>query len=92
MESAAIAESARQSQTPFLAIRAISDSATMSIPDSVTKFTGPYGDVRILPLILSLLQRPADILALVTLARGFRAATRTLAWIGRRHDTVFPTQ
>ena len=91
MESAAIAETARQNQTPFLAIRAISDSATMSIPESVTKFTGPYGDVRVLPLILSLLQRPSDIAALITLARGFRAAARTLAWIGQRRDAIFPT-
>ena len=90
MESAAIAETARENHTPFLAIRAISDSSTMSIPDSVTKFTDPYGQVRVPILMLSLLKRPADVLALINMARGFRAAVRTLAWIGRRRDTIFP--
>lgn len=89
MESAAIAETARENHTPFIAIRAISDSSTMSIPDMVTKFTGPYGQVRMSSLMLSLLKRPADILALIAMARGFRAALRTLAWIGQRRDTVF---
>jgi len=90
MESAAIAETARENHAPFLAIRAISDSSSMSIPESVTKFTGPYGQVRLPILILSLLHRPADVLALITMARGVRAAVRTLAWIGQRRDTVFP--
>ena len=90
MESAAIAETACRNQTPFLVIRAVSDSSTMSIPDSVTKFSGPYGEVHVLRLILSLLRRPADIGELVTLARGFRAAIRTLEWIGRRRDALFP--
>lgn len=89
MESAAIAEVARLNQAPFIVIRAISDSSTMSIPDSVTKFTGPYGEVRIFNLILSMLKRPADIRELLDLARGYRAAVNTLRWIGEHREAVF---
>lgn len=89
MESAAIAEIARLNQTPFLAIRAVSDSSGMSIPDSVMKFTNPYGEVRILNLILSLLKRPADVRELIALARGYRSAVNTLRWIGQRRDSIF---
>lgn len=91
MESAAIAETAWQNQIPFLAIRAISDSSTMPIPDAATRFTDPYGEVRMLRLMLYLLKRPAEIPAMMTLARGFRAAIRTLQWVGRRGDAVFPS-
>lgn len=90
MESGAIAETARQNKVPLLVIRAVSDSSTMSIPDSVTRFTGPYGEVRMLRLLQSLVRRPGDIPAMVQLARGFSAAARTLAWIGRRSDSVLP--
>ena len=89
MESAAIAETARLNRIPFIAIRAISDSSTMSIPDSVTKFTDPYGEVRIFNLILSILKRPADIRELLILARGYRAAVKTLQWIGQRREAFF---
>jgi adenosylhomocysteine nucleosidase len=89
MESAAIAEIARINRTPFISVRSISDSSTMSIPDSVMKFTGPYGEIQIQKLMLSLLKRPADIPNLASLARGYRAAIRTLKWVGRRGDEVF---
>ena len=89
MESAAIAEVARINQAPFLSIRSISDSSNMSIPDSVMKFTGQYGEIRILKLISSLLRHPSDIPGLVTLSWGYRAAVGTLRWVGSRGDTVF---
>ena len=88
MESAAIAEVAREKQTPFISIRSISDASTMSIPDSVMKFTGPYGEIRIHKLMTSLMKHPADIPGLISLSRGYRAAVKTLEWIGKRIDAV----
>ena len=84
MESAAIAEVARNEKLPFMAIRAISDSFNMSIPESALKFTNPYGKVQLSRLITALARRPFDIPKLIRLSLGFRAATKTLQWTGQR--------
>jgi adenosylhomocysteine nucleosidase len=84
MESATIALVARQKNIPFISIRAISDSAYMSIPESILNYTDPYGRVKISRLIPAILKRPADIPKIINLAMGYRSASRTLKWSGKK--------
>ena len=84
MESATIALVARQENVAFISIRAISDSAYMSIPESILSYTDPYGRVQISQLIPAILKRPADIPKIVKLAMGYRSASRTLKWSGKK--------
>lgn len=84
MESATIAKVAKQENIPFISIRAISDSANMSIPESILNYTDPYGQVQISQLIPAILKRPTDIPKIIKLARGYRSAARTLKWSGKK--------
>lgn len=88
MESAAIAEVAAKHEIQYVAIRAISDSAVMRLPDDVINFTNAYGQVQVTKLISSLLKRPGQIFDLFKLARGFMAAKKTLKWIGQRQAEI----
>jgi adenosylhomocysteine nucleosidase len=79
MESAALAKLAWEAAVPFVVVRAVSDTARMSIPGSVTLAMDAGGRIRVLRLLSGLLRHPADMVALVRLARGFRAAAAALA-------------
>ena len=79
MESLAIAEVAARARVPFLAVRAIVDTAGDAVPASLIEAAAGAAPVRIGRLVGSLARTPADTLALVRLARGYRAASRALA-------------
>jgi len=79
MESAALAKLAWEAAVPFVVVRAVSDTARMSIPGSVTHAMDPAGRIRLLRLLSGLLGQPKDMVALILLARGFRAAAAALA-------------
>jgi adenosylhomocysteine nucleosidase len=88
METAAIARIAEQHAIPFIAIRAIADSVSTIIPDVVIKTTNVYGEARLIQLIAGLIKNPRQIPQLNELAAGFRAAAKTLKWIGSRIEQI----
>jgi len=89
MESAAIAEVAAKHEIQYIAIRAITDSVEMALPEDLMNFINAYGQVRLSKLITTLLAHPGEITHLIKLAAGFRAAAKTLKWIGQRRNELF---
>lgn len=83
MESAAVADVARQAQVPFVAIRAVSDPADMIIPASALAATDEHGRLRLLRLLKSLARHPEEFPLLFRLGRNFYAAMNTLASVRR---------
>jgi len=87
MESASVAAVARASGVPFLAVRVVCDSATMSIPRATLLAVDAEGRLRIGPLLGALLRRPRELVAIVRMDLGFRAAQRGLRGVRRRAGT-----
>lgn len=83
MESAALGLLARECKVPFLAIRAIADTATMTIPRLALQAFDPAGRLRLLRLLIGLFQSPQEGPALLRLAWSFRAAQATLTQVAR---------
>jgi adenosylhomocysteine nucleosidase len=79
MESLAVAEVASSQQLPFIAVRAILDTATDALPRALMAAAAEGGALRIGRLLGSLACTPADLLGLIRLAHGYRAARRALA-------------
>jgi len=79
MESAAIAGVAEHHAIPFIALRAIVDEAHHTVPSAVSHAVDASGRTRPWRLALPLLRRPAEIAALLTLARGADAADKALS-------------
>jgi len=78
METAAVAAIAQSAAVPWIALRAIADTAHVTLPPSVLRAIDQTGRVRVGHLVRALVQRPEDVLQLPALARGFRAALRVL--------------
>ena len=83
MESGSVAEMASRANLPFMAIRAIADTAEMAIPASALNAIDEYGGLRPMRLLSSLARKPSDMLMLVRLRRSFRAARTTLKTVVR---------
>jgi adenosylhomocysteine nucleosidase len=81
MESAAVAEVAAKHNLPFIAVRAIVDTAADTLPRAVVA-ASRAGSVRIARLIGGLILAPREIVALIRLAQRYRIAMRTLHAIG----------
>ena len=80
MESSAVAEVAASQGLPFLAVRAIVDTADDVVPRAaLVAASAVSGSVRLGRLLGALAGAPAELPALVRLARRYRAARRTLA-------------
>ena len=78
MESAGVAEVAAAHGLPFIAVRVIVDTAADVLPRAVMA-ASRGGHVNIPRLIGGLAAAPFDLIALMRLARAYRAATRSLA-------------
>ncbi len=78
METGAQARLARVRGIPFVAVRAISDTASRQIPESVMQALDSSGAVNIRSCLVSALLRPADGLAVMKLGIQFNAARRSL--------------
>jgi adenosylhomocysteine nucleosidase len=78
MESAAIARLAHAHGLPFLAVRAVADTAAMKLPDAVIIALNPRGDVRLRKLLGYSVRHPAQFIELARLGRAFGAAMATL--------------
>ncbi|MGE0213790.1 MAG: hypothetical protein AB7S41_19040 [Parvibaculaceae bacterium] len=79
MESAAVARVAARHGLPFIALRAIVDEAHHWVPSAAAAAVDRHGRSRPWRVALPLLRQPAQIGALMTLARGAGAADRSLA-------------
>ena len=79
MESGAVAEAAHRAVIPFVAIRAIVDTADTPTPPSAARALAPNGRLQGMRLLLSLIRHPADVVGLYRLGIGLRAAKTTLA-------------
>ncbi len=89
MESAALASLARAAGVPFMAVRAVSDTALTRVPPWVSDAIDDAGHLAVAQVIRQMIVRPVDWLALIRLALGFRAARTTLASVARQIDAGF---
>ena len=83
MESVAVAIVAKEARVPFMVVRAVADSTATTIPKSALNAMDEFGRLRWLRLIQGLAERPGELLALVRIARSYRAAQRTLTMVAR---------
>ncbi len=91
MESASIALAAHEKGVPFLAIRAIADPVGQAIPEAIQMAVDTSGSVNPFRVVSGLIKRPGDILAVVRLGLGFRAAHASLATVRRLTGGAFCT-
>jgi adenosylhomocysteine nucleosidase len=78
MESTAVAQVAKASSVPFIAIRAITDSVHMTIPKCVLNATDEFGNIYSFRFLKRLFRHPDEIYPMIRLVLGFRAAQKTL--------------
>jgi adenosylhomocysteine nucleosidase len=84
MESFAIGAVATEMQINFAVARVVVDTAVDSLPGSVTRATGARGELNFPRLVSGLLRRPAELLALLRLARRYRLAMGSLRHLGQQ--------
>ena len=82
MESAAVAEVARAQGLPFLAVRAIVDTANEPLPMAAIA-AASEGSVTLSRLLGAVARTPADLPGLIRLMWRYRAASRSLAAVAR---------
>ena len=78
MESAAQARLAKEHGLPFVAVRAIVDTAATDIPENVLSALDRQGDISVWKLLASAYLMPADWIKIVQLGIQFNAARKTL--------------
>jgi adenosylhomocysteine nucleosidase len=78
MESAAQARLAKEHGLPFVAVRAIVDTAATDIPENVLSALDRQGDISVWKLLTSAYLMPADWIKIVQLGIQFNAARKTL--------------
>ncbi len=88
MESVAIARVAQQHALEFLAIRAIADPASLSLPLAVSHAMNAAGEMDIRKLLIYIVQHPSEIPALIKLGLHFNAAKYTLKTVARQLDAI----
>jgi adenosylhomocysteine nucleosidase len=91
MESDAVAEVAARERVPFLAVRAIVDSADETLPPALTAAAVAAGTMRGQLVIGALLHAPGEVAALMRLAWAYRAARRSLVVAARSGALAPPT-
>jgi len=87
MESGAVARVAQIAHAPFMAVRAIADSADMAIPQSSVGAVDEFGELNLLHLLKELIRQPFELLAMIRLGWNFRAAQVTLAKVAQLAGT-----
>jgi adenosylhomocysteine nucleosidase len=92
MESAAVAQVAAEHELPFITLRVVLDTASVSLPGSVMRTLEPGNAGRAgLWRAVALLGAPADWGALLRLAAAYRLARRALLDCARRGDPTAAT-
>lgn len=87
MESAALAGLAREAGVPFVAIRAISDTATAKVPWWLGVAIDDAGRISLADVLKQIALHPAEWTAVAHLAFGFRAARATLTGVAEQVGT-----
>ena len=82
MESAGVAQIAASKRLPFVAVRAIVDTAGDTLPRAVMA-AGTEGRVRLARLLFGIVRSPREIAAVMRLAQRYRAAIRALGAVAR---------
>lgn len=77
MESAALGSLARENRVKFAALRVVTDSAGMRLPDWLPACIDAYGQPHPARLLTRLLSHPQDWYAMLRLAGGFSTAQAT---------------
>jgi adenosylhomocysteine nucleosidase len=88
MESAAVAQVARDRGVPFLAVRAVVDTARDRLPRSIVDAIGADGKLRWVRLCLDVARAPRTLQQLLSLSGSYRTARQALtsaAVVGRLH-------
>ncbi len=83
MESAAVAAVAQEARVPFVAVRAVADSADVTLPRSALSACDEFGRLNFLKLIRGIVAQPTELFSLIRLGRDYRAAQTTLALVAR---------
>lgn len=78
MESHSVAAVAAAHGLPFVALRAIADTADRSLPPAALAAVDAEGRIRAMAVTLALLRGPGQIPAMIELARGTRAGMTSL--------------
>jgi adenosylhomocysteine nucleosidase len=91
MESDAVAQVAARYRLPFLAVRAVVDTAADALPPAITAAAVAAGTMRGQQVIAALLQAPGEVAALMRLAWAYRAARRALIAVARSGALAPPT-
>lgn len=78
MESSGVARVAAEARIPFIAIRAVADTADRSLPKAALAGLAPDGSTRPIAVLVALVPRPWEIAGLAGVARASAAALRTL--------------
>ena len=91
MESAYIIDEASAKNIPVLCIKIVVDEYNMEIPPEIMKITDPYGEIRWLSLLATLLRKPGLVPDLIRLGRAFGRASRTMRWIGQNRHQLLNT-
>lgn len=79
METAAVAQAAREGNVPLIAIRAISDDADEELGFSIEEFTDRKMNISLGKVLLTVSKRPWIVPQLLRLARNSRFAGKSLA-------------
>ncbi len=88
MESVAVAKVAQQYNVPFLAIRAVADPATMTLPTAVSSSLNAEGQIQITKLLLFLLLHPMELPELIRLGWYFSIAKKKLRQVASHLTTI----
>ena len=79
MESAAVARLAIRHGLPFVVVRVVLDDLAMTVPRAAIEGTNGDGETNLEGVLKALVCAPADIVAMIRVARAFNTALRTLA-------------
>ncbi len=89
METHRMARVAAEAQTPFLAIRVISDDSTRVVPSAALGVIGADGKPHIGRVLNGLLRHPGQIPALIHLAKDMEVAVSQLRRVSRLTGPLF---
>jgi adenosylhomocysteine nucleosidase len=90
MESSAIAEVAAENRLPFLAVRAVADTAADALPTMLSGAAGGGGHLGVARFLGALARAPGELPGFVRLFRRYQLASRALGLVARSGALVPP--
>ncbi len=86
METVSTAETATRAGVAFIAIRAISDTVSMTVPEGVIEAVNPVGKMSLEAIFTTIILHPSDWPSIAKLALGMRAACASLEKVRKYTD------